>query len=328
MSVPLPIDLFEPVVSPGKWHPQFAELLGSSLHSSARALMNELNARMGHPNGHFERDFQTHGFHAGVFELACFGYLEEAGFTVDRSCERPDFIISAGGLRAAIEAVTLNPQDGTTPDVSLRRLEQLSDAEIFAKTNVEFPSRIIRSLKKKLRQGYQNLPHCRDIPLVLMIAPYFEAGSGFFTDDALVHPLFGGPIGIRNVVPPFFQQVAARPVSAVVYCNQFTVSRFLRLSVDFGARETPTAFRRGFCCWPIGDENHALGPFEHKLGSPNLPKESWAEGVTVFENPLAAVPLQFGFFPGTSRVFVEDGHVCRTVSAFHPVVSFMQIHSE
>ena len=126
-------DLFSPVVAASKLHPQFVSLRDYYLYEKSRALMNALFGRMGNPNGHFVRDFQTHGFHAGVFELACFAYLEEAGLEVDRSHERPDFLVSRHGSRVAVESVTANPPAGRSIDVSLREMVQLSEAEIFEK---------------------------------------------------------------------------------------------------------------------------------------------------------------------------------------------------
>jgi hypothetical protein len=108
-----PVDLFAPMASPDRLHPQFGELCGSALHLKARDLMNTLLGRMGDPNGNFLRDFQKDGFHSRVFELASFAYLEEAGLVIDRSHERPDYLVSAGGFSAAIEALTANPPDRT-----------------------------------------------------------------------------------------------------------------------------------------------------------------------------------------------------------------------
>ena len=231
------MDLFSPIVASARRHPQFVELHASPLHEDARALMNALLNRMGDPNGGLVRNFQSDGFHSRLFEIACFAYLEEAGLTIDRSHERPDFLVSDHGCRVAVEAVTANPPTGQATDISLRQMAPLTDDQIFDKTNREFPGRIGKSLHKKLRHGYHHLDHCRDRPLVFMIAPFFEKGSGFYTDDALVYPLFGAPKGAPNAIFPFFQREKAAAVSAVLYCNQFTVSRFFRLATDFNAHE-------------------------------------------------------------------------------------------
>ena len=47
--------------------------------------MNALYQRMGDPNGNSLGDFQADGFHTRLFELACFAYLESAGFELNHS---------------------------------------------------------------------------------------------------------------------------------------------------------------------------------------------------------------------------------------------------
>jgi hypothetical protein len=325
--MPSPRDLFAPIVSPSRHHPQFAELLGSHVHRDARALMNALYERMGDPNGNFAVDFQSVGFHARVFELACFAYLEEARLTIDRSYERPDFLASGGRCEIAIEAVTANPSGGQGVDVSLRRMVPLTQSEIFEKVSREFPQRLGNSLHKKLRKNYHDLAQCKDKPLVFMIAPYFEGGSNFYTDDALVHPLFGAPEGAPEETEPFFQRPDADVVSAVLYCNQFTVSRFFRMATDFRVNGPPTT-RGGHFYRQVDDDHTVLDTFEHRLGASGLPPETWSQGVTVFENPNARVPLPRGALPATCFAHVKDGFVTREVGDFHPILSFMIIHGD
>ena len=106
------------------------------------------------------------------------------------------------------------------------------------------------------------------------------------------------------------------------------MSRFFRLAIDFNAHEAPPSVRRGTCYRRHGDDELELSAFSHSLGSSGVPKESWAEGVTVFENPWAWNLLPRGVLPGTSYLSVQDSFVTREVSDFHPVVSFTQIHIE
>lgn len=319
-------DLFLPIVAADRMHPQFTELYRSPVHGSARTLMNDLLGRMGDPNGRFTRDFQSDGFHSRLFELACFAYLEHAGRAIDRTHARPDFLVSAHGWSLAVEAVTSNPATGQATDISLRKMIPLSETEIFEKVIHEIPSRIGKSLHKKLRHRYHELPHCRDKPLVFMIAPFFEAGSVFYTDDSLIHLLYGAPGG-ANKVYPFFQREEAETVSGVLYCNQFTVSRFFRMSTEFSEVGALEVTRYGVCLRNRGSEHYSIEEFSYVIGSPNAPKETWAEGVTIFENPNARIPLPTELLPSSSRVSVRDGYLFREVNDFHPVASFTQIHA-
>jgi hypothetical protein len=319
--------LFAPVADRARLHPQFAELLGSPLHQDARVFMQDLAVRMGDPNGNFVRDFQTDGFHSRLFELGCFAYLEEAGLVLDRTHEQPDFLVSRGGLHAALEAVTANPPTGQATDISLRNMVPLSDAEIFEKVSREFPRRMSKALVKKLKHAYHELPHCSGKPLVLVTGPFFEAGANFYTDDALFYPLYGTPDG-RDEFEPFFRREDAQHVSAVLFCNQFTVSKFLRLCTDFAAIDWMRAEWVGTCFCNRNENSYGISHFKFELGLRQGPKEMWAHGVTLFENPFARLPLPQGLLPASSRVFVDDadGMVTREVGAFHPVTSSMQMH--
>ena len=304
-------------------HPQYRSLLESKFHDAARVLMNEIFERMGDPNGNFVRDFQSNGFHSRVFELACFAYLEDAGFAIDRSYEQPDFLISREGNEIAIESVTANPPSSQSADISLLQMPQLSEAAVTAKVVGEFPKRMAKILTRKLTHAYHELPQCKGKPLVLMIAPFFEAGAVFYTDDALMYPLMGAPEPEAEVVSPFFQRSDAETVSAVAYCNQFTVPRFLRLGTDFTAPDAPHLTRHGSCYIAGQDGDFYLRKYDHVVGSERTPKETWNEGVTIFKNPNAAVPLPRDVLPASSHVSVRDGYVYREVRGFHPLVSFM-----
>ncbi len=289
--------------------------------------MSELLARMGDPNGNFIRDFQSDGFHSRVFELGCFAYLTSDGFSITRFFEQPDFLASGNGIEIAVESVTANPPTGQATDISLREMAPLSQAEIFEKVSREFPKRMAKILSRKLAHAYHELPQCQGKPLVLMIAPFFEAGSVFYTDDALFYPLFGAPIPEVEFVPPFFRRPEAEAISAVLYCNQFTIPRFLRLAMDLTAPNAPRVTRHGTCYLARNDGDYSLEEFSYLVGSPNAPKEPWSNGVTIFENPNARIPLRRDALPCSSHISVRDGYVFREVRGFHPVVSFTQIHT-
>lgn len=215
------MDIFSPTVSEGRFHPQFRDLLNSPYHVEARLLINALYQKMGKPSKSFIRKFQADGFHSHLFEIACFAYLESAGLCPERNHQSPDFMASHDEVQLAIEVTTANPPGEQAADISVRRMENLSAKEIEEKVTVEFPRRMMSILKKKLEFQYDKLPHCIGKPLVLMVAPFFEAGSVYYTDESLIDCLYG-----IHQSPGFFDLPNAESVSAVLYCNAFTVPRF------------------------------------------------------------------------------------------------------
>lgn len=65
---------------------------------------------MADPDGNLVEQFQTRGFDARTFEIYLHALFTEAGHVIDRSHDRPDFMITRDGLTVAVEAVTANPQ--------------------------------------------------------------------------------------------------------------------------------------------------------------------------------------------------------------------------
>lgn len=315
-------DLFEACMPEDRLHSAFRALRDSAIHREVRLLMNELYAHMGDPNGNFVKDFQSDGFHSHLFELACFAYLEESKFRIDRPVPSPDFLATAeNGARLAVEATTANPPTGRTTDISLRSLADLPPKEIAAKVAHEFPRRMEAIFRRKLVHNYHERPHCQGAPLVLMVAPFFEAGSTTYVDESLLKLLYG--VGDDSGTTAFFDLPETVQISGVLYCNAFTVSRFLRIATNWES-ENVVASREGFCYHD--DDEGALHGFRFRMGAPETPRETWAEGVTLFTNPNAMNPLSKAVLPCTCTFSVEESTVVREIYGFHPVVSSMMIY--
>lgn len=341
------MNLFHPVVPAEKRHAAFEELRNSPFHVPTRHLMNDLAQRMGDPDRNLVIEFQSQGFHARVFELACFAYLEASCLTIDRTMVRPDFLVSRNGSGgAAIEAVTSHSTEGQFADVSLLALERESTDDVINKCANDFPIRIGRALNNKLKRRYWSLSHCAELPLVLAIGPFHEPGSGTYIDESLARYLYGvdrsakrtkdgwlrseQPVlqheyADRSIPSGFFGYPDAEKVSAVIYANQWTISRFDRIARQAtGWTKDLTGTRRGFYLLP-GDE-FAHREFEHRLGDGAKQEESWWEGVTIFHNPRAVRPLTDAL-RCTSAFRVRDGLVTRDVYEFHPLTSWMHVRA-
>jgi hypothetical protein len=64
------------------------------------------------------------------------------------------------------------------------------------------------------------------------------------------------------------------------------------------------------------------------LHQPGYP-ESWVEGMTVFHNPRALIPLSPDMIPGASHQFLQpDDSIVSLLPAFHPLFSETQIWVE
>jgi hypothetical protein len=314
----VPSDLFEPVISPDSFHPQFSDLRNSPFHGPARQLMNELHARMGDPERNFVQDFQGAGFHARAVEICCYAYLEEAGMRIERSFAFPDFIARRDGVAVAIEVVTSNPSDLESRDVSAARMEPLTDEEVDKRASTDFPRKVLRGLSRKARRNYQQHAHVGGLPLVVLVSPFHEAGSNFYIDESLLPALF--PLDPEGLETPFFFKEGTENISAVAYCNAFTVSKCFRMAdpgfvaANFIAERSGSAFFEG---------RSTLHGFRYHVGHPATPIETWFEGITMIINPNAAVPLPDGLLPASSTFSVVGDRLERSVRGFHPLASTM-----
>jgi hypothetical protein len=300
--------LFSGVTAESKLHPNFKALRDSQHHDPTRRLMDDLFVQLGSPRP-FVQDFQSGGFHGRIFELGCYAYLKASGLSVDYRLDSPDFIVSRHGVAAAIEATVASPSDNQLEDISIEKLAARSDGEILDRVTNDFPIRMARVLEKKLRHRYWEQPQSAGKPLVIAVAPFFEAGSVTYTDDALLGYLYGfaehHQYDGRKAPSGFFLRPDVRHVSAVLFTNQFTVPRFYRLGSDSSVNRRLVATREG-CHYQGGAGSEIeCGEYRYQLGHPSAPDEPWWQGVTLFLNPLAATPLPEQFLRCTSLVRVD-----------------------
>lgn len=320
------LDIFIPRTSADRWHPQFRSLLQSPFHKHARTLINSLFLEMGRIDKNFVEDFQTAGFHTRLFEIGCYAYLRSAEFQFDRSHNRPDFVVSRDGLNLIAEATSANPPGGRQTDIAIIQMPEISQEEISRKVMQELPKRIMSALSRKLAKKYHELPHCEGRPLVLMIAPFFEPGAHLYTDDAVVPCLY--PVGREelpnDVPPPFFEMPGAEHVSAVLYINSFSVSRFFRMSTFCGSDAELGGRCWGVHCVDSGAEGMTYLEYQYDLGK-GAPDEPWFQGVTIYFNPAAAIPVPRDVLPCSSSFTMQGDVLRRQVFGFHPVTRFMQL---
>jgi len=314
------VDLFDPVLPDGRLDPMFLSLSRSAEHAATRRYISAAFARMGDPNGTFISNFQGPSFHARLFEIACFAYLEGAGLFVSRPFTAPDFMATIENVEIAIEVVTANPADGADRDIGAMNLENLPFERIVEKSAVEFPRRMNAALKKKARRAYHEEAHVAGRPIVIMAQPAFEPGANLYIDDALIPCLYGD----AEERVGFFGREDARPISAVAYCNGFTVSKFWRLSSPDSFRTRVEAIREGVCLSGLSDEPCRPKHFRYEVGRPETPAEDWAEGLTLFLNPNATIPLPADVLPASCTIaMLRDGTLLKCIGEFHPQASTM-----
>lgn len=324
------VDFFAPRVPETRADSSFVNLRDLEGYSPARELIGVMMRWHEDIDGNYVEQFQSAAFDARLMELYVFALLVENGFAVRHEDAAPDFLANDGHGELAIEVTTVNPtldfQGQRVPPPQVETEEQTA-----AYLKQWMPIKFGGPLTAKLRKRYWTLPHVANKPLLFAIQDFHapqsmvRARSGLsvylYGYDHDWHYDAGGHLVIeprrvvehrwgKKVIPSgFFYQPEAENVSAVLFNNSATLSKFNRMGfvAGFGSRRVKL-IRSGFALDP--DPNAAVPiPFVHSVDE-NY-SETWSEGLTIFHNPRAIHPLNPHHFPTAVHHTVQpDGQIC------------------
>ncbi len=339
------LDLFNIIVTEEKLHPFFKRLCEEASFSSAKGIIGEMMPHYTDIDGNFVDQFQSAGFDARLWELYLNAYFIEEGFEFDRSHYAPDFNLNKYGQKICIEATIVGRQKPMTEDEARVFAETLTKEQILEKTSDEMPIRFGSPLYTKLKKEYWKHKHVEGNPLVIAIADFHDKQSMLWSSTSLPNYLYGvrhnshfdesgklviDPIVIerhkhekKEIPSGYFFQKDAENISAVIFSNSGTISKFNRMGkqAGFGASNV-ILIRTGF--HHDHDENAALPKtFSHRVtGESN---ESWGEGMSMFHNPNALHPVHAGLFPSIAHHYFRDGQIVSYLPDFYPYSSTTNI---
>jgi hypothetical protein len=344
----VPLDFFIPVVESEKQHPYF-KLFQSMKHwQCARGILSEMMKGYIDVDGNFVKDFQSTGFDARLWELYLHAYFKEECLYIERPKPAPDFLVSRGGNRAYIEAVTVGPTVGDPipgPGVGLPNLRD--SVETTTLTLDKIPIKFGSPLYSKLMKKYWIRPEVGKSPLVFAIADFHENQSMVWTGPGLWRYLYGleqsyhhdndGNLIVENkkvnhhqfekkLIPSgFFYQPSAEHVSAVLFSSSGTMSKFNRMGrlAGFGTDVAMKMIRVA----AYHDHNpNATKPIRRvEEVEPGKYTEDWSEGITMFHNPSALYPVDEDLFPSIAHVHLINGELQSRLPDRFPHQSFTMI---
>lgn len=342
------IDLFTPLVPEDRLHPAFKGLAHRGFEP-ARRILADIAATCNDKDGNFVKDFQTTGFDARLWELYLHAYLLSDGFTLDDQKPVPDYNATKATQTIFIEAVTVNATQAKAANDADTAAKGLTGWDLFShRMQNVYPIKFGSPLFSKMKKKYWEQDHVRGRPFILAIEDFHDTGSMVWTGSALELYLYGydywwyrevsGELvvlpeaigehkdGAKQIPSGFFDLPDAEHVSAVLFSNSATISKFNRMGFLKGYRPENLYLIRAGACY--NHEPHATEPlmFRYVVGSPSAPKETWAEGLSMFHNPKAAVPVAQDLFPGIAHHHLDAQKRMRsTVPAFHPYGSITQV---
>ena len=339
-----PVDFFTYTRPKEHLNPDFVQLAELEGYSPARQIIEPMMRWYEDADSNFIEQFQTTGFDQRIWELYLFAAFTEMGYQLDRSDPVPDFVCS--GLRGqfAIEAATVGPTKEGGAVVPPPPLDT-SEAE-WSYLREYMPIKFGSALFSKLRRAYWERPNVAGKPLVFAVEDFSSPASMTRTRSALDIYLYGyeydwerdadgklaiipGKIethqwGEKEIPSGFFDLPGAENVSAVLFSNSGTIAKFNRMGViaGFGSPRV-LVIREGT---HVDHDANATTPksFRRVVNAPGY-MESWSEGLDVFHNRRARIPLPEHCVPGAAHHYlVEDGQRLSRTPDWHPLGSFTQ----
>ena len=325
----MPVDLFARTRPDSELHPNFLLVRDDVRNSPARDMLREVTSEMDDPDGNLVEQFQTTGFDARTFEVYLHAMLRAEGHSIDRSHDRPDFLIERDGVRVAVEAVTSNPQPVPEyqPYQAVGAPTASDMAGIVHYLTNEVQIRMGSPIYSKLKKRYWDLPHVRGLPFVIAFQPFHAPGSLGLSSTSLANLLMGiehshrfvdgrlvveaSPIaehiGSKRIPSGFFASAGAEHISAVLFCNAGTIPKFNRLGRQAGYSPGTVRLIRHGTCLDHDPDSPVHDIFAYEVAARGSPVEPWRDGAVIIHNPHAAIPLPAEWFGAMCEEALGDG---------------------
>lgn len=342
------INIFEPVVNESKLDDYFKILKDKSTHTGAKKLIREIMPYFFDIDGNFIQQFQTTGFDARLWELYLFCYFAEEGLEVIRNGKyyAPDFYLYNGKEYVGLEAVTVGRKNERV-NCESNQIENFQDV-IENKIPIRFGSALyskVSHIDKNNGKHYWEFGHTKNRPFVIAIADFHDDLSMTWTSSSLITYLYGykhnfeydsnGNLIIlpervethtfcgKSINSGFFFQEGSEHVSAILFSASGTMSKFNRIGKQCGFDKKNTIMIRNVMCYDPNPNASKPILLSYEVSEKN--SEAWGEGITIFHNPNALIPLPQDFFETVTQSYFEDGYIKSDMPNPHVYSSFTAI---
>lgn len=341
-----PLNFFEYRSARERLNASFLRLAEDEGFSAARDVIGPMMHWYEDPDGNFIEQFQTSGFDARLWELYLFASFVEMGYRIERVHAVPDFTCVGVPGEFAVEAMTVNPtRDNTGAIVPPPPIETPEQIRSFLRDYM--PIKFGSTLTSKLAKRYWERPSAVGKPLLFAIQDFSAPASMVFTHSALHVYLYGydhdwerdssGRLtitprkvnshrwGQKEIPSGFFDLPDAENISAVVFSNSGTISKFNRMGklAGFGSPRV-VLVRQGYA---VDHDPNASRPhsFRHVVNAPGY-HETWVEGLDVFHNPRAKYAIAPWMMPGAAHhTLLPDGQLESHTPEWQPLASLTYV---
>ena len=301
------MDFFTPLHAAEKLSAGFSSLISDERFSPARGIVESMMSYFKDPDGNFVEQFQSSAFNARLWELYLFAVLAEERCQIDRTHPAPDYLFTSVYGECFLEAVTANPTAAGEmgyPEDPATLADYLNDY---------LPTKFSGPLVGKLEKEYWKKPYIGNRPIIFAIADFHWPDSMSRSQESLVTYLYGqrfkgtrdepggtrislGPVAEhiwkgKRVPSGFFSLSGSENISAVISTGEETITKFNRMGFRAGfGSERLTMNVSG---WKYTED--APEQFDLNILSPEY-EELWVDGLHVYHNPLALLPLDTRLF--------------------------------
>lgn len=335
------MDLFEPIkkVSEDQWHTKFKLLKEDPCGEGERAILQQWVDGLVDRDYKMVQEFQK-TFHASYWEFYLFACFKKAGFVLEQSHNRPDFMIKAP-YEVNVEAVVANIKSQGRPE-SNRGMEDLMDMFIPPKNQEDFyqiqheaivrQSNAITSKMKKYESEYSKCDWIKeDVPFVIAMSSYSQINYGrefIYPMMTLLYGMYYVPgednyasvsevekPGTDSTIPVgLFNSDKYSGISAILYSCTTTLGKLTALAKSEGYFSMNEVYnlRRDYEDTKIPYKLQHVG-----VDSPEL----LTDGLFLFHNPYAKNKLDIRCFEDTSVTqFFWQGDKLVHTSNTYPIV--------
>lgn len=338
------IDLFNPIVPENKQHKNFKLVNLHNGYSAAKKVLNEVYNSIKPIDKDFIQQFQTIGFDSRIWELYLAATFTDIDFTIERNYDRPDFELKKENHRIFVEAVTSNTSFNKEFEDKLSIINNLQEdkwSEFIDGLTKESIIRVASALYNKLKERYYELEWVKNQALILAIEPFHHSFAHWLSDNYLITYLYGinstsyydnennlqvnthiiqeHSYGNKVIPSNFFSLEGAENISAVIFSNSGTISKFNRIGKLKGYGDESTRMLRYGNQYDHNPNAAIPIPFVYEVGVSG-PKETWAQGISMFHNPNALNPIDKNLFPDMLHGYY-DNKFYAYVPKFYPFQS-------
>lgn len=333
---PTVLDLFSSSSTPDTGlHKYFIDLRDSSAKQPARHVFKAISPWLVSSDPNLVKEFQETQFDQRLWEIYLWAMLRDQGYDVSHQ-EAPDLIAKSPVFQFSIEATTVAP---STSGALAKHPNPQTPGEVADFLADYMPMKFGSPLTSKLGKvdaaglHYWEKPDVKDMPFIIAIADFHKQAEAdtpaslSYSQSALYVYLYGnrvtteivdGKLIVRNekvanhtyngksIPSGFFDLPDSENVSAVIFSNAATISKFNRMGVLAGfAPPNHTYVRIGHTFDP--DPNALEGiPFRINVNDPNY-EEFWGDELHIYHNPKALKRIPPEAFPDAAHFFYEEG---------------------